>query len=168
MIIIEKLYPDAIIPTRQTAMAIGYDAYAYINNRQIKTYNAFNEVSEMTLYSSPIRIMPDTRTLIPFGFRATLPEGIEAQIRSRSGLVLKSGITVANQPGTIDPDYTGEWGVILENTSAKEFYITHGDRVAQIVLNHVVFLSWFAGEITGQREGFGSTGYAQTANSTRS
>lgn len=80
-------------------------------------------------------IKPLERKLIPTGLRIQMPEGCEAQVRPRSGLALKHGITVLNTPGTVDPDYTGEIGVILINLSDKEFTINPGDRIAQIVFN---------------------------------
>lgn len=157
MITVEPLFPDAILPDRQTPLAIGYDAHAYINNRHVKIFRPDNSWYEEYPAVS-FHLAPNHRALIPFGFKAALPEGIEAQVRSRSGLALKYGVHVFNQPGTVDPDYTGEWAVILHNTSTWPFVINHGDRVAQIVLNKVCHLPWMAGEVVGERGGFGSTG----------
>ncbi|MCM1110761.1 MAG: dUTP diphosphatase [Clostridium sp.] len=81
----------------------------------------------------PVVIPPMGRRLIPTGLRISLPEGYEAQVRPRSGLALKHGITVLNTPGTIDADYRGEIGVILVNLSNEEFTVAGGDRIAQIV-----------------------------------
>lgn len=81
-----------------------------------------------------IEILPLERRLIPTGLSIELPEGYEAQVRPRSGLALKSGITVLNSPGTIDSDYRGEIGVILINLSDKTFVVNNGDRIAQMVI----------------------------------
>lgn len=84
---------------------------------------------------APVIISPLGRALIPTGLYLALPEGWEAQVRPRSGLALKKGITVLNTPGTIDADYRGEVGVILINLSAEEFTVNDGDRIAQMVFN---------------------------------
>lgn len=84
--------------------------------------------------SEPIVLQPLQRALIPTGLRMTLPEGYEAQVRPRSGLALKHGITVLNSPGTIDADYRGEVGVILVNLSQEPFTINDGERIAQLVV----------------------------------
>lgn len=84
---------------------------------------------------APVIIPPLGRALIPTGLYLALPEGWEAQVRPRSGLALKKGITVLNTPGTIDADYRGEVGVILINLSAEKFTVSDGDRIAQMVFN---------------------------------
>jgi len=84
--------------------------------------------------NEPIRIRSLERRLVPTGLYISLPIGYEAQVRPRSGLALKNGITVLNAPGTIDADYRGEIGVILINLSDKEFIINNGDRIAQMVI----------------------------------
>ena len=83
---------------------------------------------------SPITLRPMERRLIPTGLRIALPEGCEAQVRPRSGLALKHGITVLNTPGTIDADYRGEVKVLLGNFSKDEFVINTGERIAQMVI----------------------------------
>lgn len=82
----------------------------------------------------PVTIAPMKRALIPTGLRMALPEGYEAQLRPRSGLALKHGITLLNSPGTVDADYRGEVGVILANLSDEPFTINDGDRIAQMVI----------------------------------
>ena len=82
----------------------------------------------------PITLTPLQRVVVPTGLRIALPKGTEAQVRPRSGLAAKHGITVLNTPGTIDADYRGEVGVILINLSDKDFVINPGERVAQMVL----------------------------------
>ncbi len=112
--------------------------------------------------SSPLTIQPRDRVLVPTGFAMQLPPGYEAQVRPRSGLALKHGITVLNTPGTIDSDYRGEVGVILINHGNEAFQVNRGDRIAQMVIKPVVQASLrMVGEIdeTLRGEGgFGSTG----------
>lgn len=84
--------------------------------------------------SAPLKLQPMQRCLVPTGLRIALPQGYEAQVRPRSGLALKRGITVLNAPGTIDADYRGEIGVILINLSQDSFVINDGERIAQLVV----------------------------------
>ncbi len=84
--------------------------------------------------SEPITLHPMERRLIPTGLHIALPEGYEAQVRPRSGLALKHGVTVLNTPGTIDADYRGEIGVVLINLSQEDFVINDGERIAQMVI----------------------------------
>ena len=83
---------------------------------------------------APLKLQPMQRCLVPTGLRIALPQGYEAQVRPRSGLALKRGITVLNAPGTIDADYRGEIGVILINLSQDSFVINDGERIAQLVI----------------------------------
>ena len=83
---------------------------------------------------APVTLRPLERRLIPTGLRIALPEGYEAQVRPRSGLALKKGITVLNTPGTVDADYRGEVGVILINLSQEDFVVEDGERIAQMVI----------------------------------
>ena len=85
--------------------------------------------------SEPITLHPMERRLIPTGLHIALPEGYEAQVRPRSGLALKHGLTVLNTPGTIDADYRGEIGVVLINLSQEDFVINDGERIAQMVID---------------------------------
>lgn len=85
-----------------------------------------------------VMIFPGGRMLVPTGLAVAVPEGFEMQVRPRSGLALKSGITVLNSPGTVDSDYRGEVGVILMNTTSESFVIMDGDRIAQAVFAPVV------------------------------
>jgi dUTP pyrophosphatase len=82
----------------------------------------------------PVTMQPLERAIIPTGLFIEIPEGFEAQVRPRSGLAAKSGITVLNSPGTIDADYRGEVKVILINLSAQTFVVNHGDRIAQMII----------------------------------
>ena len=83
---------------------------------------------------APITLKPMERRLIPTGLYIALPEGFEAQVRPRSGLALKKGITVLNAPGTVDADYRGEVGVVLINLSQEDFVVEDGERIAQMVI----------------------------------
>ena len=107
-------------------------------------------------------LKPLERKLIPTGLFIELPIGFEAQIRPRSGLALKKGITVLNTPGTIDADYRGEIGVILINLSAEEFEITDGERICQMIIASHAQVEWSPVEVLEDSErgagGFGHTG----------
>ena len=102
------------------------------------------------------------RALVPTGLRIALPEGYEAQVRPRSGLALKHGVTLPNSPGTIDADYRGEIGVILMNLGQEPFVVEPGDRIAQMVVAPVARVAWSEAEELDATErgegGFGSTG----------
>ena len=110
----------------------------------------------------PIVLKPLQRVLVPTGLYMGLPAGFEAQIRPRSGLALKQGITVLNSPGTIDADYRGEIGVILVNLSDKEFVINDGERICQMVVARHCRVEWAEVEMLDDTErgagGFGHTG----------
>lgn len=112
--------------------------------------------------TDPIRLEPMQRTIVKTGLFIELPIGYEAQVRPRSGLAAKSGITVLNAPGTIDADYRGEIGVILVNLSDSIFTIQHGDRIAQLVIAKHERAHWSSAEFLSETErgsgGFGSTG----------
>ena len=109
-----------------------------------------------------ISLKPLERTIIKTGIFIELPLGFEAQVRPRSGLAFKNGITVLNSPGTIDADYRGEVGVILVNLSAEKFIIEDGERIAQMVIAKHEQAQWIEVEILENSErgagGFGSTG----------
>lgn len=92
--------------------------------------------------AEPVIIKPLARALIPTGLRVAIPQGYELQMRPRSGLALKHGISLVNTPGTIDSDYRGEIGVILINLSAEPFTVMPGDRICQMVLSKVPQLQW--------------------------
>jgi len=112
--------------------------------------------------STPIILKPLERTIVKTGLFMELPVGIEAQVRPRSGLAAKKGITVLNAPGTIDADYRGEVGVILVNLSNEDFIIENGERIAQMVIakhEHAQFIEVETLSETSRGEGgFGSTG----------
>ena len=111
---------------------------------------------------SPILLKSLDRKLIPTGLHIALPEGYEAQVRPRSGLAFKKGITVLNTPGTIDPDYRGDVGVILVNLSNEDFVVQPGERIAQMIINKFEQAELIEVETLDETErgegGFGSTG----------
>ena len=132
------------LPDYQSAHAAGFDLVAAMPEE------------------APVSLAPSDRALVPTGLVFALPEGYEAQIRPRSGLALKAGVTVLNSPGTIDADYRGEVKVILINLGSATFLIQRGDRIAQAVIapvTHVEILAADALEATDRGGGgFGSTG----------
>jgi dUTP pyrophosphatase len=111
---IKYLREGAVTPAYMTEHAAGMDLFAAIED--------------------PLRLAPGQRALVPTGIALALPVGFEAQVRPRSGLALKKGITLVNAPGTIDADYRGEIGVIVINHGAEEVSIHSGDRIAQLVV----------------------------------
>ena len=116
----------------------------------------------MAAVDESVSLAPSERMMIPTGIAIALPSGFEAQIRPRSGLALKNGLTLLNAPGTIDSDYRGEIGVILVNHSQETFMVEHGMRIAQMVVAPVLQISWNAVFSLNDSErgagGFGSTG----------
>ncbi len=130
------------LPQYETANAVGLDVRANT--------------------SEAIRLAPLERALVPTGLYVEIPEGYEIQVRPRSGLAAKYGISVANAPGTIDPDYRGEIKVILVNLSNEVFELKPGERIAQLVVAQFTRIEWESVEQLSDTErgagGFGSTG----------
>ena len=130
------------LPAYETVLSAGMDLRAFI--------------------SEPIVIKPLQRVLIPTGLSMELTEGLEAQIRPRSGLAFKNGVTVLNSPGTIDADYRGEIKVLLVNLSDTDFMVNDGDRIAQMVISNYVKIKWTTTESLSETKrgagGFGHTG----------
>ena len=112
--------------------------------------------------SEPVVLKPLERKLIPTGLYIALPEGYEAQMRPRSGLAIKHGITLLNTPGTIDADYRGEIGVILVNLSSEPFTVNDGERICQMIIASYSQVEWQPEETLDETErgagGFGHTG----------
>lgn len=133
---------DLPLPTYATEEAAGMDLHAAV--------------------SSSLTIEPGKVVLVPTGIRVAVPKGYELQIRPRSGLSLKHGITVLNSPGTVDADYRGPVGVILANLGDQPFIINRGDRIAQAVLSRVERVEWEPVEALDETPrgsgGFGHTG----------
>jgi dUTP pyrophosphatase len=132
------------LPSYETAHAAGVDLLAAVE--------------------ADVILPPGGRALIPTGLAIALPEGYEAQVRPRSGLAARDGVTVLNSPGTIDADYRGEVKVILANLGEKPFAVTRGMRIAQLVVAPVSRLEWAVTETLPETArgagGFGSTGTA--------
>lgn len=130
------------LPAYETSLSAGMDLRANIDN--------------------PIVLKPLERTLIKTGLFIELPEGYEAQIRPRSGLAFKHGISVLNTPGTIDADYRGEIGIILVNLSNENFEIKDGERICQMIISKHETVSWEEVEVLNNTQrgagGFGHTG----------
>jgi len=114
--------------------------------------------------AEPVTLAPGERRLIPTGLRIALPPGVEAQIRPRSGLAIKHGISLLNSPGTIDPDYRGEIRIIVANLGDAPFVIRRGDRIAQMVLSRFIRVEWESVDTLDATDrgegGFGHTGRA--------
>ena len=115
-------HDDIPLPRYMTEHAAGMDVIAAIEGEEV--------------------ILPGKRKLIPTGIAIALPEGYEAEIRPRSGLAMKNGVTLANSPGTIDADYRGEVGVIMINHGEEPFVVRRGDRIAQMVFHRVCRVTW--------------------------
>ena len=133
------------LPKYQTALSAGMDLHANL--------------------TEPVVLEPQARMLIPTGLFIELPEGYEAQVRPRSGLALKHGITVLNSPGTIDADYRGEIKVLLINHGQDPFTIQNGERIAQMVIAQHATVQWVETQSRSNTErgegGYGSTGLTQ-------
>lgn len=131
-----------LIPEYETALSAGMDLRANIEDS--------------------ITLKPLERVIVKTGLFIALPAGLEAQVRPRSGLAAKKGITVLNSPGTVDADYRGEIGVILVNLSNQDFVINNGERIAQLVIAKHERIDWNEVSVLNETErgagGFGSTG----------
>ncbi len=145
------------VPLRRLPEADGLDLPAYATD-----HAAGLDLRAAVPEDAPVTLAPLGRALIPTGLTLALPEGVEAQVRPRSGLALKHGVTVLNSPGTIDADFRGHVHVLLVNLSAEPFTVTRGERVAQLVVARHETVVW--DEVDALPEtargtgGFGSTG----------
>ena len=138
---IERLRPEATVPAAATLHAAGHDLTAALTDDLV--------------------LSPGQRALVPTGLAIALPEGFEGQVRPRSGLAFRHGVTVLNAPGTIDADYRGEVKVLLVNLGDAPFVIQNGDRIAQLVVaryERVVFVEGPLDPTERGAGGFGSTG----------
>ena len=139
--------PEGALQAYQTALSAGVDLAAAVD--------------------APLDIQPGARALVPSGLAIAMPAGFEAQIRPRSGLALRHGVTVLNSPGTIDADYRGEISVMLINHGSETFTVTRGMRIAQMVVAPVTRLAWTEvdalSETARGASGFGSTGSGEPA-----
>lgn len=138
--------PDLPLPSYATSGAAAFDLRAAVPANQ------------------PLTLAPGQRALIPTGFALAIPDGYEMQIRPRSGLALKNGISLVNSPGTIDADYRGPLGIIVINHGEEAFTINRGDRIAQALITPAPQVNFtevaFLPETTRNSGGFGSTGTA--------
>lgn len=156
----ELLFPDAILPNRATAEAAGYDVYVYLKGRTVEVV-VDTEVAQLEISEDRLILQPGARAAIPLGFRAKLPSGIEAQIRLRSSIAFWKGLFMPNAPATIDPDYPGEWLVLVANGLSEPVSIDHHERLAQIVFSRFEVIEWRPGHVavsSGRIGGLGSTG----------
>lgn len=139
---IKIISKSGILPSYETKGSAGADLRAYL--------------------SEPVTLMPGERRLVPTGLFVELPEGIEAQVRARSGLSIKHGIGLVNGVGTVDSDYRGEWNVPLINFSSEPYTIHDGDRIAQVVFSGYIKADFKIAEQIDETErgsgGFGHTG----------
>jgi dUTP pyrophosphatase len=173
-IIFERLHAAVELPARATANSAGYDLKAFLLGDSGvepsvklslagKQYErAVTRVATQIGDSATLELQPGESAIIPLGFRASLPVGYEAQIRPRSGTSFKTSLVIANSPGTIDPDYNGQWGVLVRNAGASPIVISHGERIAQMVITKYEVLEFTEGEVhrtTDRDGGFGSTGH---------
>jgi dUTP pyrophosphatase len=133
---------DLPLPARATARAAGFDLRARLDR--------------------PLELAPGARSAVPTGVALALPEGFEAQVRPRSGLALRSGLTLINSPGTVDADYRGEIQVILINLGDRKVTVRRGDRIAQLVIQRLAEVTWDEVDSLPATErgagGFGHTG----------
>lgn len=167
-VFLKQSAPDSKIPQYQTEGSAGCDLHACLTGEKNVNINNDYTIDALAGYEDLreyVVLEPGERALIPTGIKIAIPEGYEAQVRSRSGMAYKQGLVVANAPGTIDSDYRGEICVILQNTSREPQSIKHGDRIAQLVFNRIekaVFeiVQQFEEDSTTIRNeaGFGSTG----------
>ena len=141
-VLVKKLHPKVKLPSYKTEGSSGMDIMAFVENQII--------------------IYPKNLALIPTGLSVAIPKDVEIQIRPRSGLAIKSSISVLNTPGTIDSDYRGELKIILFNHSNAEFIVKNNDRIAQMVLTPVLKIDFeevdALPDTTRGSGGFGSTG----------
>lgn len=134
------------------------------SHHQLPTYETFSSagMDVRAFLDEPVTLQPMQRTLIPTGLYMQLPHGFECQIRPRSGLALRNGITVLNTPGTVDADYRGEVKVVLINLSDTPFVINDGERICQMVITNYTHVEWEPVERLDETKrgdgGFGHTG----------
>jgi dUTP pyrophosphatase len=147
--------PDIEVPLQRLPHGAGLPLPAYATDHAAG-------LDLLAAVDETVELLPGTRRLVPTGISIALPQGYEAQIRPRSGLALKHGVTLLNSPGTIDADYRGEVGVILVNLGEAPFRLERGDRIAQLVIAPVARLAWRESEALPESArgagGFGSTG----------
>ena len=163
-VVVDRLHDDVVLPSRATAGSAGFDLRAHLRARTVRcsdTQAQYERAATEENGEWGIDLAPREMALIPLGFKARIPVGIEAQIRPRSGTSFKKGLQIPNAPGTIDSDYPDEWMVIVRNPTPTPIRIEHGERVAQMVLARYEVLPIESGTVTistSRIGGFGSTG----------
>lgn len=161
---IEALHDDVILPARATAASAGYDLRAYLRQRDVRRSDGSKQWDSPSSESNGewgITLGPGEMALVPLGFRTRMPEGMEAQVRPRSGQAFKHALTIPNAPGTVDADYAEEWLVIVRNDAPAVRRIVHGERIAQVVFARHAVATLEQGPVVRTTEragGFGSTG----------
>jgi dUTP pyrophosphatase len=154
------------LPKYETPRSAGMDIRADFSRispqNPIKAYGDCEVIYKGEFHNTTIlRLEPGSRALIPTGIFTTIPEGYEVQLRPRSGLAIKKGLNLINCVGTIDSDYTSEWGIPVVNQGLETIWIEDGERICQAVLNKVEQIEWEVVETlekTDRIGGFGSTG----------
>jgi dUTP pyrophosphatase len=160
----DPLFPAVTAPARSTIGSAGYDLPAHLTGRRVRVWSGGVMQERETAVrngASVLVLAPGEKALVPLGFKARLPKGYEAQIRPRSGTSVRTDLVVANAPGTVDPDYPDEWCVPVKNGGTGPLLITHGDRIAQMVVARFETLDFASGAVertTDRAGGFGSTG----------
>jgi dUTP pyrophosphatase len=165
-ILIERVHDDVVLPSRATAGSAGYDLRAYLRGRTVRrsdglVHGEIEAIEEDGEWGITLR--PAEMALIPRGIRTRLPEGVEAQVRPRSGQAFKNALTVPNSPGTVDADYAEEWMVIVRNDAPIPRRILHAERIAQVVFARFLAVEMREGGVqrtTERAGGFGSTGHS--------
>jgi len=156
------LSPDEMAPSTETAVPVAVMRLPHGEGLVLPAYATDGAAGMDVVAAEDVTILPGARHAVATGLAMAIPAGFEIQVRPRSGLALKHGISVPNSPGTIDSDYRGELKVILINHGSEPFAVLRGDRIAQLVLAPVVRASWV--EVSALDEtkrgdgGFGSTG----------
>lgn len=180
-IVFEPLHDGVEPPRRATAASAGHDLAACLSGGTVRVFidgvptpravTGAGDAASGTAtgatgaasngHARAITLAPGEKALVPLGFKARLPEGYEAQVRPRSGTSLKTDLVIVNSPGTIDADYPDEWCVPVKNGGMAPLTITHGERIAQMVLARFETLEFEQGTVARTTEragGFGSTG----------
>ena len=163
-------------PAKTTTIAVRLEQLPHARGLPLPAYqtagSAGVDLAAAVPVDAPIKLKPGKHALVPTGLKMELPHGTEAQVRPRSGLALKHGITVLNSPGTIDSDYRGEVQVILINLGKKKFTVARGERIAQLVIAPVTAAAFkvvgAVGATVRGSGGFGSTGVENPAGPPRS
>jgi dUTP pyrophosphatase len=156
----EPLYADVVIPARATSGAAGYDVRAHLKERTVEIMIGI-KAEQITILGDRLVLQPGVRAAIPLGFRAMLPVALEAQLRLRSSVAFRKGLIMPNAPATVDPDYPGEWVIVVMNTLSDAVEIRHLERLAQIVFARFETVRWKTGLVrssSNRGANFGSTG----------